>query len=57
VNTEDTFATACYLLKIPIDEDVDGKAVLQVMEEVKPDEEMLFDDAPASPGYVPYKGE
>ena len=58
VNTEDTFATACYLLKIPMDEDIDGKAVLQVLEEIKPEEEMLFEsNPPTTQGYVPYKGE
>ncbi len=56
VNTEDTFATACYLLKIPMDEDVDGKAVLQVMEEAAP-EEMLVESAGKGEGYVPYKGD
>src|SRR6266550_5542037 len=58
VNTEDTFATACYLLKIPMDEDVDGKAVLQVMEDVAPAEEMLVESGSAgTQGYVPYKGD
>jgi hypothetical protein len=57
VNTEDTFATACYLLKIPIDEDVDGKAVLQVMEDTAPPEEMLVESGSSATtqGYVPYK--
>ena len=56
VNTEDTFATACYLLKIPIDEDCDGKAVLQVLEDAKPPEEMLVESNDSkSEGYVPYK--
>jgi len=54
VNTEDTFATAAYLLNIPIDEDVDGKAVLQVMEEEKP-QEMLVESSPAAQGYTPFK--
>src|SRR5438477_295607 len=57
VNTEDTFATACYLLKIPMDEDVDGKAVLQVMEDAAPPEEMLVESSAKPEGYVPYKGE
>jgi predicted AlkP superfamily pyrophosphatase or phosphodiesterase len=57
VNTEDTFATACYLLHIPIDEEVDGKAVLQVVEERKADEEMLFNASEKGGGYVPYKGD
>lgn len=56
VNTEDTFATASYLLNIPIDEDIDGKAVLQVLEEMKPEEEMLFDaTAEKTDGHLPYK--
>jgi arylsulfatase A-like enzyme len=56
INTEDTFATASYLLNIPIDEDVDGKAVLQVLEEIKPDEEMLFNDTTTTTqGYTPFK--
>lgn len=56
VNTEDTFATAAYLLNIPIDEDVDGKAVLQIFEEIKPEEEMLFDStAEKTDGHLPYK--
>jgi arylsulfatase A-like enzyme len=54
VNTEDTFATASYLLNIPIDEDVDGKAVLQVMEEEKP-QELLVESSPAAQGYTPFK--
>jgi arylsulfatase A-like enzyme len=57
VNTEDTFATACFFLNIPIDEDVDGKAVLQVLEDPKADTELLTDSTkPATTqGYVPYK--
>ncbi|HEV8603922.1 MAG TPA: ectonucleotide pyrophosphatase/phosphodiesterase [Tepidisphaeraceae bacterium] len=58
VNTEDTFATACYLLNIPMDEEIDGKAVLQVLEDIRPDEEMLLGTSPATTqGYVPYRGE
>ena len=59
VNTEDTFATACYLLKIPMDEDIDGKAVLQVMEDAAPGEEMLVESGTSAgtQGYVPYKGD
>jgi arylsulfatase A-like enzyme len=48
INTEDTFATACYLLGIAIDEDVDGKAVLQVLEPPKVDEELLFESRPST---------
>jgi predicted AlkP superfamily pyrophosphatase or phosphodiesterase len=57
INTEDTFATACFLLNIPIDEDVDGKAVLQVLEDPKPGAELLTDSPKpaATQGYVPYK--
>jgi len=55
INTEDTFATASYLLNIPIDEDIDGKAVLQVLEELKPEEEMLFDESEKSGGRLPFK--
>lgn len=33
VHTEDTFATACFLLDIPRDEDLDGKAISQAFEE------------------------
>lgn len=33
VNTEDTFATACWLLGIPIDEDGDGKPITLAFEE------------------------
>jgi arylsulfatase A-like enzyme len=36
VNTEDTFATACYVLGIPLPADIDGKPVLAIFE--KPDE-------------------
>jgi predicted AlkP superfamily pyrophosphatase or phosphodiesterase len=32
VNTEDTFATACYLFAIPIKRKIDGKAVMEVLE-------------------------
>lgn len=32
VDTEDTFATACYLLGIPIEKKVDGKAVTQIIQ-------------------------
>ncbi len=32
VNTEDTFATACYLLHIPVPKKIDGKFVKQIME-------------------------
>ena len=57
VNTEDTFATACFLLNIPIDEDCDGKAVLQVLEEIKPEQELLVESTPdKGEGHVPYQG-
>jgi predicted AlkP superfamily pyrophosphatase or phosphodiesterase len=56
INTEDTFATACYLLNIPIDEDCDGKAVLTVLEDIEPPREMLKENTTATTqGYVPYK--
>jgi predicted AlkP superfamily pyrophosphatase or phosphodiesterase len=32
INTEDTFATACWLLNIPIEETIDGKAVRLITE-------------------------
>jgi hypothetical protein len=32
VRTEDTFATACWLLDIPLDEDLDGKVIAQAFE-------------------------
>lgn len=31
VNTEDTFATTCYLLGLPVDRGIDGKPVLQIL--------------------------
>ncbi len=36
VNTEDTFATACYVLGIPLPADIDGKPVLAIFQQ--PDE-------------------
>lgn len=38
INTEDTFATACYILGIPLDEDLDGKPITQAFVETKPKE-------------------
>jgi len=35
VRVEDTFATACFLLKIPLDEDIDGKPITQALEAIK----------------------
>jgi hypothetical protein len=32
INTEDTFATACYLLGIPIERKIDGRAVTQIIQ-------------------------
>lgn len=56
VNTEDTFATACYLLKIPIDEDCDGKAILQVLEPIEEPQEMLSEStSPTTQSRVPYQ--
>lgn len=42
VKTEDTFATACYLLGIPLPEGVDGRAVRQIVERSE-----LLEDMPA----------
>jgi arylsulfatase A-like enzyme len=44
VNTEDTFATACFLLNIPLDEEIDGKPILVALE--TPEEELLKDAPP-----------
>jgi predicted AlkP superfamily pyrophosphatase or phosphodiesterase len=38
VNTEDTFATAAWVLGIPLDEDLDGKPITQAFNEPKPRE-------------------
>ena len=49
VNTEDTFATACYLLHIPVDEDSDGKPILQVLESIKePEGELMYSASPSA---------
>ncbi len=32
INTEDTFATACYLMGIPIEKQVDGRALTQIIQ-------------------------
>lgn len=47
IRTCDTFATACYLMKIPIEEDViDGRPVLEVIDR----KDLLYDTEPGSPG-------
>lgn len=69
VNTEDTFATACFLLNIQMDEDLDGKPILQAFEQHEEDEDLMFDTAAVptkstetktagyqpSPPYLPYQ--
>lgn len=41
INTEDTFATTCHFMGIPIDGDIDGKPVLDVLKE----RELMTDSA------------
>jgi predicted AlkP superfamily pyrophosphatase or phosphodiesterase len=48
VNTEDTFATACFVMNIQMDEDLDGKPVLQAFEQHEEEEDLMFETA-ASP--------
>jgi arylsulfatase A-like enzyme len=48
INTEDTFATACYFLGIPLPEDIDGKPIQVVLEDYN-----LMQDATTKPATQP----
>lgn len=57
INTEDTFATTCAVLGLPLDKQLDGKPVTQAMESAGPDGELLAPlpppPAPATPAAPP----
>lgn len=52
INTEDTFATACAVLGIPLEGRPDGKPVTQAMESAAPGGELLKPVAPTAPPAV-----
>jgi arylsulfatase A-like enzyme len=48
VKTEDTFATACWLLNIPVSSNIDGKPVVVIAQEAE--EQLLHDAKPRAVG-------
>jgi predicted AlkP superfamily pyrophosphatase or phosphodiesterase len=47
INTEDTFATSCYLLGIPLSPDLDGKPIMEVLKERG---ELIHTESEKAPG-------
>lgn len=52
VNVEDTFATACLILNLPLDEDLDGKPITQAFEDPPSAQPELLRPARRLPMYV-----
>lgn len=50
INTEDTFATVCYVMGIPIPTDIDGKPITQIFDPPVPSTQPAVPDEPAGHG-------